>query len=348
MGLLEQRLLVGDLRFEAHHRELRCGRPHRIDHLVGRLELDGEGAARFDLRGCRLGGVVAHRGCGDEQVRRRRGLDGRLGHLCGGLHRDDLRVRQRPPVVDHGDVRTRDGGGLCDRPPGRTGCTVRQHADRVDRLAGRPRGDDHMLACQGPLTSGTRDGGDDRIGRGDLRFPLRQDGVDEVDPPLCECRQRLRGAGVVVHGRVHRRSDDHRHPRTDRRLCGRRHGGVVDRGGELAHRVRRRGRDEQHIGPPISTAQLDVLDRPRDLGDDGGLGGELDGPRVDDPRRIGGHHPPHRGAAAAQLVDEFDHPHRGDRSGDPDRDVRALQHILRWSAGWHNAADDPYAFAPQP
>ncbi len=133
---------------------------------------------------------------------------------------------------------------------------------------------------------------------------------------------------MIVHRFVHRGCDDDRHVRTEGGRRRRRDGCVVDRAGDLADRVGRRGRDQQHVGPALAATEIDVFDAAGDLGDNVALGGVFEGPGVDDPACAVGHQRADRGPLSAEFVGEFDGFHRGDASRDAEGDVDSVEHSV--------------------
>ena len=298
----------------------------RIDQLRGRFEVERSGLPRAEFGGRLLDGVVGDGGRRDERVGRRAGgVDGRE-HLGGALDGADRRVVDVGAVVDERHRRAADVTGAGDLAAGSSRGTVRQHADRIDRLAGRSRGDDDVAAREVRRRRRPRERRHDgRLAR-DFGLPLLDAWLDERDAPRLDALDGIEHAGVVVHRLVHRGGDDDRDVRAEGRRRRRRHGRVVDGGGDLADGVGGRRREQQHVGPPLAATEFDVFDPAGELGDHVVVGGELQGPRVDDAGGALAHHRTNRRAVPAEFVGEFDGFHRGDASRDAQCDVDPLEH----------------------
>jgi len=133
-----------------------------------------------------------------------------------------------------------------------------------------------VLALERPVAGRAGHVADDRFLARDLGFPLLDAGIDEVDAPLGDGVDGLEHAGVVVHRFVHRGRDDDWCVGTERGRGTGRDGRVVDGTRDLADGVRRRGCDQEYVGPALIAAEIDVFDAARDLRDDLVFGGKLD------------------------------------------------------------------------
>ena len=255
----------------------------------------GQGAGGLlDLLVAFAGGApVGDRGGEDRHIRRQRRLD-RGQHLAGALDPLDGNARRigqpdRPRHQHHlGPGRPRRGG---DGETLLAGRTVGDIAHRIDRLMGRPRGDQDAPARQRPRAGRAQHPQD---GLGDLhRLRHAADagfaglrhfagiGTDQRHPVAHQLRDIAPGRGVAPHQRVHRRCQQYRPV-----------GGQQDRGGEvigmtachLCHQIggRRRHHNEIAIARQPDMADVEFARRVEQAGIGAGVGERAGGQRRDE------------------------------------------------------------------
>ena len=311
------------------------GLAHRVEDLDRGFEREREVLSRADLLRTFLDGVVA-------DGRRRDECIGRLDHpfdggehLGGALDALDVGVGHVTSVVDERHVRTARVARPRDRPPGLSRRAVGEHAHRVDGLARGSARHDDSFAGEVVFTRGPRRGERDGVDGCEFGLALLDAGWHEPDAPRFDALDGLAHAGMVVHRLVHRRRDHHGNVGPEGGRRGRRHWCVVDGTGDLPDGVRRRGCDQEDVGPAVAPTEFDVFDFPREFRDDRVLGGEFERPRMDDALCALGHHAANAGPAPAEFVGEFDGFHRRDRSRDAERDVHPCKHyaLVGWLIG---------------
>ena len=219
---------------------------------------------------------------------------------------------------------------------------VRDEAHRIQRLAGRTRGDQRAPAGERPVAPQHRvDGGDDldrlRHAAGAVFVAGHGAvvGTHEDDTAFLQRFDVGHGRGVGPHAHVHRRRREHR------LVGGEQHGGgeIV---GQAARHARQqiggRRRHDQQVGiaRELDVAHLALVGQGEHVAVDTVFREGLQREGRDELRAGFRQHAAHRGAAPAQEADQFSRLEGGNAARDDQQDTLAVQHDVQpiTRAGW--------------
>ena len=255
------------------------------------------------------------------------------GRYLHGLHARRIRQVDRSGHQDHLGACGR--GGACDGVALLPGRAVGEIAHRIDRLVGRPGGDDHAFAGE---RLGARAAQQllDRI-RDLQRLGHAADpalaalghvaliGTDHCDAVGSELREVAARRRVFPHARVHGRRDQHL-------FVGReQHGrgeivGVAAR--HLGHEVRggRRHDDKVGLAREADVADVELAPRVEQIGERTLAGERAGGERRDELLRGPGQNAAHRGAALLEPPDQVERLVGGNAAADDQKNALAVEH----------------------
>jgi hypothetical protein len=183
--------------------------------------------------------------------------DGRL-HVERGAHPHDHhagRIGERDGARDERDLGAAVARTRCDRPAHAARAAVAEETNGIERLEGRPRGDEQAHALEVPSRTRREEilervHDRERLAHApEALFSARElaeDRADQAHAPAREHACVLARGRVLPHAVVHRGRDEHRAIEAQR---GRAHGILGEAVREARHHVRGRRRDDERVGP---------------------------------------------------------------------------------------------------